>query len=148
MKIAGELLILTREHHSALSLANKCINAIKAKDSLVIQTLCEKISENFETDFSEHFETEESTIFAFLSEKSDDLAQLCAQLTLEHQQLYKMAGELLDQPDSLEKFGKLLKSHARLENRVLFPSIDLLSASQRRQILNSSAKHSSATIYE
>ena len=148
MKIAGELLILTREHHSALSLANKCVNAVKAKDEVEIQTLCEKISQNFKMDFSEHFETEESTIFAFLSEKSADLARLCDDLTLEHQQLYKMAGELLDQPDSLEKFGKLLKSHARLENRQLFPNIDLLSPKQRREILNSSAKHASATIYE
>ena len=148
MKIAGELLILTREHHSALSLANKCVNAVKAKDEVEIQTLCEKISQNFKMDFSEHFETEESTIFAFLSEKSADLARLCDDLTLEHQQLYKMAGELLDQPDSLEKFGKLLKTHARLENRQLFPNIDLLSPKQRREILNSSAKHASATIYE
>ena len=148
MKIAGELLILTREHHSALSLANKCVNAVKAKNEVEIQIFCEKISQNFKMDFSEHFETEESTIFAFLSEKSADLARLCDDLTLEHQQLYKMAGELLDQPDSLEKFGKLLKSHARLENRTLFPNIDLLSAPQRRQILNSSAKHGSATIYE
>jgi hemerythrin-like domain-containing protein len=148
MKIAGELLILTREHHSALSLANKCVNAVKAKDEVEIQTLCEKISQNFKMDFSEHFETEESTIFAFLSEKSADLARLCDDLTLEHQQLYKMAGELLDQPDSLEKFGKLLKTHARLENRELFPNIDLLSPKQRREILNSSAKHASATIYE
>ena len=148
MKIAGELLILTREHHSALSLANKCVNAVKAKNEVEIQILCEKISQNFKMDFSEHFETEESTIFAFLSEKSADLARLCDDLTLEHQQLYKIAGELLDQPDSLEKFGKLLKSHARLENRQLFPNIDLLSPKQRREILNSSAKHASATIYE
>jgi hemerythrin-like domain-containing protein len=148
MIVAGELLILTREHHSALSLANKCVNAVKAKDEVEIQTLCEKISENFKIDFSEHFETEESTIFAFLSEKSDDLAQLCNQLILEHQQLYKMASELTNNSEYLEKFGKLLKSHARLENRELFPNIDLLSPKQRREILNSSAKHASATIYE
>ncbi|ALE53129.1 hypothetical protein SP60_07975 [Candidatus Thioglobus autotrophicus] len=148
MKVAGELLILTREHHSALSLANKCLNAVKANNEVEIQTLCAKISQNFKMDYSEHFDTEESTIFTFLSEKSDDLAQLCAQLTLEHQQLYKISSELANQPESLEKFGKLLKSHARLENRELFPNIDLLSAPQRRQILNSSAKHGSATIYE
>ena len=148
MIVAGELLILTREHHSALSLANKCVNAVKAKNEAEIQILCKKISENFEMDFSEHFNTEESTIFTFLREKSTDLAQLCDQLTLEHQQLYKIASELTNNPESLEKFGKLLKSHARLENRELFPNIDLLSPAQRREILNSSAKHASATTYE
>ena len=55
---------------------------------------------------------------------------------------------LTNNSEYLEKFDKLLKSHARLENRQLFPNIDLLSPKQRREILNSSAKHASATIYE
>ncbi len=141
MEVAGELLILTREHHTALSLANKCKNAVKAKDEVEIQALCLKISQNFKMDYSEHFETEESTIFAFLSEKSADLAQLCKQLTLEHQQLYKLADELVKKPESLEKFGKLLKLHAKLENSDLFPHISLLGPTQRREILLSSARH-------
>jgi len=145
MQVADELLILTREHHTALSLANKCINAVKSKDKVEIQALCLNISENFEMDFSEHFDTEEATIFAFLSEKTAKLAQLCSQLTLEHQALYKMAAGLVQNPESLEKFSKLLKSHARLENRELFPNIELLSLSQRQEILISSTKHASAT---
>ena len=148
MKIAGELLILTREHHSALSLANKCINAVKANDEAEIQTLCAKISQNFKTDYSEHFDTEEATIFAFLSEKSADLAQLCAQLTLEHQQLYKISAELANQPESLEEFGKLLKSCAKLVNKKSFTNIELFFESQRVVILNFSSKQGSAKIYE
>lgn len=143
MKIADELLTLTREHHTALSLGNKCVNAHKAQDTNLISELCLKISQNFKMDFHQHFETEESTIFAFLSEKSADLDQLCAQLTQEHQQLYDLANDLVKNPQTLEKFGKLLKSHARLENRQLFPNIDLLSAAERQCILESSLKHSS-----
>ncbi|MDC9726285.1 MAG: hemerythrin domain-containing protein [Candidatus Thioglobus sp.] len=143
MKIADELLTLTREHHTALSLGNKCVNALKAQDTNLISELCLKISQNFKMDFHQHFETEESTIFAFLSEKSADLDQLCAQLTQEHQQLYDLANDLVKNPQTLEKFGKLLKSHARLENRQLFPNIDLLSAAERQCILESSLKHSS-----
>lgn len=148
MIVASELLILTREQYSALSLANNCINAVKTKYKTEIQIFYKKISENLEMDFSEHFNAKKLIIFAFLREKSTDLSQLCDQLTLEHQQLYKIESELTNNPDSLEKFGKLLKSHARLENRELFPNIDLLSPAQRRKILNSSAKHASATIYE
>ncbi|CAC9592066.1 hypothetical protein [uncultured Gammaproteobacteria bacterium] len=145
MQVAGELLILTREHHTALSLANKCINTVKSENADEVSQLCLKISENFEMDYSEHFNTEESTIFAFLSIKTDELAQLCTQLTSEHQELYKMASELIEKPQLLEKFGKLLKSHARLENRELFPKIELLSATQRREILLSSANHAAVT---
>ncbi|MBC8494093.1 MAG: hemerythrin domain-containing protein [Candidatus Thioglobus sp.] len=143
MKIADELLTLTREHHIALSLGNKCVNALKAQDANLISELCSKISQNFKMDFHQHFETEEATIFAFLSEKSADLAQLCAKLTHEHQQLYDLANHLVKNPQTLEKFGKLLKSHARLEDRQLFPNINLLSAAERQIILESSLKHSS-----
>lgn len=145
MKVAGELLILTREHHSALSLGNKCVNTSKSNNKEEIQKLCQKTSKNFKLDFHEHFDTEEATIFVFLSEKSADLARLCTQLTLEHQELYKMAVKLIDKPELLEKFGKLLKSHARLEDRELFSNINLLSTTQKRAILNSSAKHASTT---
>lgn len=145
MKVAGELLILTREHHNALSLANKCLNAVKSEEEVEIQALCSKISQNFKMDYSEHFDTEEATIFAFLRGKTADLTRLCEQLSLEHRQLYKLADELKQKPESLEKFGKLLKSHARLENKELFPHIELLTPLQRREILVSSAKHVSAT---
>ena len=148
MKIAGELIILTREYHFALSLANKCVNAVKAKYWSEIQILCNKISKNLEIDLSEYFNTEESTIFAFLREKLTDLYQLYDQLTLKNQQLYKIASEFTNKSEFLEKFGKLLKSHARLENRELFLNIDLLSPLSRLEILNFSAKHMSATIYE
>ncbi len=129
MKVAGELLILAREHHTALSLADKCINAAKSTDKTEIESLCLEISQNFKMDYSEHFDTEETTIFAFL------------RLTLEHQRLYKMAGELETDSGLLEEFGQLLKSHSRKEDTEIFPKIELLSATQRREILLSSAKH-------
>ncbi|MBT3276564.1 hemerythrin domain-containing protein [Candidatus Thioglobus sp.] len=144
MKIASELLILTREHHTALSLGNKCVNSAKRNDQQEISELCLKISENFKMDFHEHFDTEESTIFVFLSDKSTELTQLCEQLTQEHQELYDLAENLPKNPQTLEKFGKLLKSHARTEDRQLFPNIELLSSSQRQAILDSSTQHASA----
>jgi hemerythrin-like domain-containing protein len=141
MKIANELLTLTREHHTALSLGNKCVNTAKRNNNQEVSELCLKISENFKMDFHGHFDTEESTIFVFLSEKSAELAQLCAQLVQEHQDLYDLAKKLPKNPQTLEKFGKLLKSHARTEDRQLFPNIELLSASERQAILYSSEEH-------
>ncbi len=141
MKVADELLILMREHHTALCLANKCINTAKSADKAKINALCLDIAQRFKADYSAHFETEEATIFAFLSSKTAKLAQLCNQLTLEHQQLYKLADELIANPDLLASFGQLLKSHTRTENAEVFANIEQLSATQRRAILLASAKH-------
>ncbi|WP_428087074.1 hemerythrin domain-containing protein [Candidatus Thioglobus sp.] len=143
MKIAEELLALTRQHHTSLSLGNKCVNTAKTNDIEKINELCLTVSKNFKIDFTEHFETEERTIFSFLSVKSADLAQLCAQLTLEHQQLYKMAENLPNKPQTLAEFGTLLKTHTRTEDRQLFVNINLLSTQQRQTILAASNQHTS-----
>lgn len=58
MKIADELLILTKEHHVSLSLANKCVNTAKSNNASNIKDLCLQISKTFKSTFSEHFETE------------------------------------------------------------------------------------------
>jgi hemerythrin-like domain-containing protein len=141
MKIADELLILTREHYAALSLGNQCVNVAKSCDTEKIKPLCGQISANFRQDFCEHFETEEATIFAFLRAKSPQLEKLCDQLIAEHRQLYTLAENLANQSELLEEFGQLLKNHVRLESRQLFPNIERLNAAQRRCILESSTQH-------
>lgn len=145
MKIADELLILAREHHISLSLANKCINTAKLGNVQDIKTLCLKISQTFGASFQAHFETEEMTIFAPLKNKSAPLKATCDKLTKQHQQLYQMAQELKDNPALLSDFGILLKEHTRIEDRALFPNIGLLSKVERQTIKDSSSKHLSIT---
>ncbi len=141
MKIANELLTLAREHHFSLSLGNKCVNTAKSGDTKAIKDLCQKISKTFRNDFSAHFETEELTIFAFLKDKSIELSVLCKQLTDEHQQLYQLAEHLDSHTEQLLTFGSLLKSHTRLEDRALFPKINLLTDDEKLTILASSLRH-------
>lgn len=141
MKIATELLTLTREHHTSLSLANKCVNTVKSSDNKAIQALCLSISKSFKPDFFEHFETEETTIFKPLMNKTSSLSILCKQLISEHQQLYQMADNLPENPASLLEFGQLLKSHTRMEDKEVFPNINLLSENEKRVIVISSEKH-------
>ena len=111
MKIADKRLILTRAHHRSLSLGNKCINTVKSNNTADIKYLCVRISKTFKSTFSDHFETEELTIFAPLKNKSDLLLKLCSQLIDEHQQLHQLVQDLSNHPEYLLTFGNLLKSH-------------------------------------
>lgn len=101
MKIAPELVTLTREHHISLSLSNRCVNLAKIKDKTNINALCLAISHHFETTFKSHFETEEQTLFTPLKNKSGALNNLCEQLEKEHQQLLQMAKSLKTNPELL-----------------------------------------------
>lgn len=141
MIIADELLILAREHHVSLSLGNQCVNTANAGKAEDIKALCLKISQTFSASFQAHFETEEMTIFTPLKDKSATLKAMCEQLTKEHQQLYKLAQALKDKPELLAEFGDLLKAHTRIEDRELFPNINLLSEAQRQIIKDSSERH-------
>ena len=141
MKIAPELLTLSREHHISLSLANKCINTAKTNDKEQISALCLAISNHFEHSFRSHFDTEEFTILTPLKDKSVALGRLCERLEKEHQQLYQMAQALKVKPELLAKFGDLLKTHSRIEDRELFPNISLLSEDERQTIKDSSERH-------
>ncbi len=141
MKIANELLILTKEHNVSLSLTNNCVNTAKSNNASNIKGLCLQISKTFKSTFAEHCETEELTIFIFLKHKSDSLLKLYNQLINEHQQLYQLAQYLPNHPEYLLTFGSLLKSHSRLEYRQLFTKIDLLSDGEKVAIIKSSAYH-------
>nr|WP_201342291.1 hemerythrin domain-containing protein [Abyssogena phaseoliformis symbiont] len=126
-----------------LSLANKCVNTAKSNNASNVKDLCLQISKTFKSTFSENFETEELTIFMPLKHKSGSLFKLCNQLIDEHQQLYQLAQDLPNHPECLLAFGNLLKSHSRLEDRQLFPKIDLLSNSEKLAIIKLSSCHTS-----
>ena len=143
MKITSEILTLTKEHHSALSLANKCINTAKTGSAVEIDALCLRISTLFKINFQAHFETEERTVFAPLKSLSIELEQLCNKLTDEHQQLYQLSKKLADNSTQLSSFGELLKSHSRTEDRQLFPYVKELSNAEKLAITQSSELHTS-----
>jgi hemerythrin-like domain-containing protein len=141
MKIAKELCVLVKEHHVALSLANRCVNVVKSNQIDEIKSLSQLITQDFENNFSEHFATEECSIFSKLKGKSPKLFTLVEQLTIEHQTLLQLAKNLKKNPELLLSFGQLLKSHSRLEDRELFSHINLLSVKQRQYIATISATH-------
>lgn len=141
MKIETELLVLTREHHSSLVLANKAINVARSKDEAKITSLSVQISQSFEASFAPHFKTEEAFIFKPLIASDADCQDTCLHLIQEHQALNRLAADLADHPEELLSFGELLKQHTRTEDRTLFSNIKYLSVSQRQQLAQASEQH-------
>lgn len=126
----------------SLSLANKAINTHRAKNEYDIHLLCQKIATHFQPAFAQHFLTEEETLFAPLMRLVDRQNQLiCKQLIQEHQDLIELSLSLSAHTEKLSAFGELLKQHTRLEDRVIFPNIVLMSKDERQRVLAESTEH-------
>ena len=115
---------------------------------LVTQTLFVKISQKLKIHCSKDFYIKKLIFIAFLSEKISIYSQLCNKKNLKSLELHISSAELANQSNSIEKFGKLLKSCAKLVNKKSFTNIELFFESQRAVILNFSSKQGSAKIYE
>ena len=115
---------------------------------LVTQTLFVKISQKLKIHCSKDFYIKKLIFIAFLSEKISNYSQLCNKKIRKNLELHISSAELASQSNPIEKFGKLLKSCAKLVNKKSFTNIELFFESQRAVILNFSSKQGSAKIYE
>ena len=115
---------------------------------LVTQTLFVKISQKLKIHCSKDFYIKKLIFIAFLSEKITNYSQLCNKKNRKNIELHRSLAELANQSNPIEKFGKLLKSCAKLVNKKSFTNIELFFESQRAVILNFSSKQGSAKIYE
>jgi hypothetical protein len=116
MKRSPALLSLSRDHHQALSLANRIA---RAEDETAIAELMAAVPERFRTDIEPHFVLEEEGLLASLS-ATDDLALV--QRTLdEHRSLRDLAARIREgDENALKRFGIELRDHVRFEERELF----------------------------
>lgn len=115
---------------------------------LVTQTLFVKISQKLKIHCSKDFYIKKLIFIAFLSEKITNYSQLCNKKNRKNLESHRSLAELANQSNPIEKFGKLLKSCAKLVNKKSFTNIELFFESQRVVILNFSSKQGSAKIYE
>ncbi|NOY16352.1 MAG: hemerythrin domain-containing protein [Gammaproteobacteria bacterium] len=141
MKIEKELLILAREHHVSLVLANRVINTVASKNQAEISALCLNINKYFAESFKDHFETEETLILYPLMSIDKNSEDICKRLIKEHNDLIYLSSSLADKPELLLEFGQLLRQHTRAEDREIFPNITALSRKQLQAIAESSEKH-------
>ena len=132
MQRIKQLQPLSMEHHLSLSLAARSIKVANAGKQDEIKQLCEQIVDEYETVWRRHFDNEEQAIFIPYSPRDKEIKKLCDQLTLEHQKFDAFIKQMKSgHYEVLLDFGKLLKSHTRLEERELFPLIsELLSETE------------------
>jgi hemerythrin-like domain-containing protein len=127
MKRKEQLIPLSQEHHQSLALAKKCIDISRSNDMTLISDQCKLIVNNFDEIWENHFSIEEQTLFNLASSYNDQMRCLCDDLVSQHQLLREMKQQM-QQGDysNLEKFGIILKTHTRTEERELFPQVERL----------------------
>lgn len=130
MKRNSILQPLSREHHTALTLAKACERAAMSGDAAQVELACQRAIQAFSDELEAHFQIEESLLPLLQSPET----LLLAQRTLaEHQQLRVFRDGLhLNNVESLGSFGKCLTAHVRFEERELF--VVLESVLQEQEI--------------
>ena len=125
MKRYDSLAPLSRDHHPALILAR-----LLRKDAPAYQGLPTQVNEKavyaiqfYMGELCSHFEKEES-LLKKLMHINQQVDLLIKEIFEEHKMLSKAFLELADQPNQEEmndQLGKLLETHIRKEERILFP---------------------------
>lgn len=125
MKRIPALQPLSREHHTALTLAKACERAVKSCDEERIGKACQRVLQTFSAELEPHFQIEERSLLPLLRKAGNKPLE---QRTLEdHQQLRALLeGLRRNDTEALDSFGKLLMAHVRFEERELFPALEPL----------------------
>ncbi|HEY6093990.1 MAG TPA: hemerythrin domain-containing protein [Gallionellaceae bacterium] len=124
MKRSPLLQPLSREHHTALSLANACQRAAESGDTTLIDQACQRGLQLYANELDAHFNTEEQTLLPLL--QTTETQPLAQRTLLEHRQLRDLLDGLRQSnAESLKEFGQLLKEHVRFEERELFPALEV-----------------------
>ena len=125
MKRTPALQPLSREHHTALTLAKACERAAQSRDEERIAKTCQRVIQAFSTELEPHFQLEEQSLLPLLHDAGNKSLE---QRTLaDHQQLRALLDGLRQNNiEALDNFGKLLSAHVRFEERELFPALESL----------------------
>jgi hemerythrin-like domain-containing protein len=125
MKRTPALQPLSREHHTALTLAKACERAAQSCDEERITKTCQRILKAFAEELEPHFQIEEQSLLPLLHSAENRPLE---QRTMEdHRQLRALLDGLRrNDAGALDSFGKLLTAHVRFEERELFPALESL----------------------
>lgn len=123
MKRSEALQPLSREHHTALTLAKACERAVQSGSIERVNAACQRVIQAFADELEPHFLVEEQSLLPLLKDAGK---QALVQRTLEdHRQLRALLASLQqNDADALDNFGKCLSAHVRFEERDLFPALE------------------------
>lgn len=134
MKRAPELRTLSVDHHHALVLAKKAIEAGRSESVLEIDELWAEVELKFSTELEPHFAIEEKLIEPALRARGH--AELADKLNEDHAALrrFKLPGKG-GTGEGLRLFGELLVAHIRFEERELFAvAEEVMSAEELAEV--------------
>ena len=125
MKRSATLQPLSREHHTALSLAKTCERAAQSGDDDQVNKACQRAIQAFSAELEPHFQFEEQSLLPLLH--GVETRQLEQRTLADHQQLRELLDGLRQgNTGALDRFGKCLSAHVRFEERELFPALESL----------------------
>lgn len=125
MKRSELLQPLSREHHTALTLAKACERAALSGDKELIGKACQRAIREFSNGLEPHFQFEEQSLLPLLLGVATQ--PLVERTLANHQQLRALLNELQqNDAGALGSFGKRLSAHVRFEERELFPALESL----------------------
>jgi len=114
---------LSREHHTALTLAKTCERAAQSGDDGLVSQACQRAIHIFASELEQHFQIEEVSFLPLLH--GTDTKALVERTLADHQLLRGLIDALWQKnSEALGSFGKCLSSHVRFEERELFPVLE------------------------
>ncbi len=119
LKRFPELRDLSVDHHHGLLLARKAKLVASGEEDTSPDEMWKEISERFRFELEPHFRVEEEALVPAL--EAHDKHDMARRLLQEHGGLRRFVTPGFDQTrENLGKFGELLESHIRFEERELF----------------------------
>ncbi|MEO7622521.1 MAG: hemerythrin domain-containing protein [Gallionella sp.] len=125
MKRSAILQPLSREHHTALTLAKASEHAAQSGDEILVSQVCQRVIRAYANELELHFQFEEVSLLPLLH--STETQPLVERALADHQQLRGLINALRqNDAEALDNFGKCLSAHVRFEERELFPVLENL----------------------
>ena len=123
MKRSEPLVGLSREHHTALSIAQRARLIAAGGDAAAVEAMAATVRERFESEILPHFREEEAWLLPALLAMGE--TALVERTLEEHSELLRLA-EALAFPGAaaLQAFADALTAHVRFEERTLFPAAE------------------------
>lgn len=119
MKRSEPLIGLSRDHHTALSLAQRARLVATNGDEAAVEGIAAKVRERFLTELKTHFQEEERWLLPTLAAAGE--AELVARTLAEHAELERLVEQLsIASAENLLAFADCLVRHVRFEERELF----------------------------
>lgn len=120
MKRIPELRDLSDDHHLALVLAHRCRRANRPDSPWSIAQLWTQVREAMTSHLEPHFRIEETILLPALEALGE--AELVARIEEDHTSLRELCAAPTPDRVRVVRFGELLESHVRYEERHVFES--------------------------